>query len=81
MRTTVTLDEDVAATLRDRMNASGATVKETLNSCLRRGLDQPEDHELAKPFRVHARPTSLRPGIELADVHGLLDLLDGPGQR
>ena len=81
MRTTVTLDDDVAAKLRDRMNESGTTFKETLNTCLRHGFAQPTASELAKPYRVEARPMGLRPGMDLDDVHGLLDLLDGHAQR
>lgn len=80
MRTTVTLDDDVAAKLRDRMNHSGATFKEALNNCLRRGLEQPSDTELATPFTVEARSMGLRPGVDLDDIGGLLDLLDGPAR-
>ena len=32
-------------------------------------------------FRIDARPMGLRPGIDLHDVHGLLDLLDGDARR
>ena len=78
MRTTVTLDEDVVAKLRDRMNRSGTTFKETLNVCLRRGLEQPTDEDLSRPFTVEARSMGLRAGIDLDDIGGLLDLLDGP---
>ena len=78
MRTTVTLEDDVVAKLRDRMARSGASFKETLNDNLRRGLERPMDDELARPFRVQPRPMGLRPGIELDNVGGLLDLLDGP---
>ncbi len=80
MRTTVTLDDDIAAKLRDRMRRSGATFKETLNTCLRRGLEEPTDTDLATPFKVEARSMGLRPGIDLDDIGGLLDLLDGPAR-
>lgn len=78
MRTTVTLEDDVVAKLKDRMARSGTSFKETLNDYLRRGLEQPAEDELARPFRVRPRPMGLRPGIELDNVGGLLDLLDGP---
>lgn len=80
MRTTVTLDDDVADKLHDRMRQSGGSFKETLNDCLRRGLDQPNENALAVPFAVEARSMGLRPGIDLDDIGGLLDLLDGPAQ-
>ncbi len=78
MRTTVTLEEDVIVKLRDRMARSGASFKETLNEHLRRGLEQPMDEELAKPFRIQPRSMGLRPGIELDNIGSLLDSLDGP---
>ena len=80
MRTTVSLDDDIAAKLHDRMARSGASFKETLNTCLRRGLDQPGDDDLAAPFAVEPRSMGLRPGIDLDDIGGVLDLLDGPTQ-
>lgn len=81
MRTTVTLDDDVVAKLRDRMRESGVTFKEAINDCLRVALERPTAEELATPFTVRARPMHLREGMELDDVEGLLDLLDGPLRR
>ena len=78
MRTTVTLEDDVVVKLKDRMARSGASFKQTLNDYLRRGLEQPAENELAEPFRVQPRSMGLRPGIELDNIGGLLDLLDGP---
>lgn len=80
MRTTVTLDNDVADKLHDRMRLSGKGFKETLNDCLRLGLDQPVGPALAAPFVVEARSMKLRAGIELDDIGGILDFLDGPAQ-
>ncbi len=81
MRTTVTLDDDVVAKLRDRMRESGTSFKEAINDCLRVALERPTEDELATPFTVHPRPMQLRDGVELDDVEGLLDLLDGPARR
>ena len=50
MRTTVTLDDDVVDRLNDRTRQSGGTFEETLNDCLRRGLEQPTTTELAVPL-------------------------------
>ena len=68
------------AKLKDRMARSGASFKATLNDNLRRGLEQPTEDELARPFRVRPRSMGLRPGIDLDNIGGLLDLLDGPMQ-
>jgi hypothetical protein len=63
MRTTVTLDPDVAAKLKQAARESGASFKETLNSNLRRGLESAG--ATARPYRVPARPLRARPGIDL----------------
>ena len=81
MRTTLTLDDDVAAKLRDEMSRSQRSMNEVLNTFLRRGLDAPRDEDLATPFRVDAHPMGLRDGVDLDDISGLLDRLDGAGRR
>ena len=81
MRTTLTLDEDVAVRLREETRRRKTNFKETVNACLRRGLEAPADEELAAPFTVESRRMGLRAGIDLDDVGGLLDLLDGPTRR
>ena len=77
----MTLDDDVAAKLRDEMSRSQLSMKEVLNTILRRGLEAPRDEDLATPFSVDAQPMGLRDGIDLDDIGGLLDRLDGAGRR
>lgn len=78
MRTTLTLDDDVAERLRLEARQRGRPFREVVNSAIRAGLrSRPEQAQ----FRVHARPMGLRPGMDLDDVEGLLDLLDGPSRR
>ena len=81
MRTTLNLDDDIAAKLRDEMSRSQRSMTEVLNTFLRRGLDAPRDEDLATPFSVDARPLGLRDGVDLDDISGLLDRLDGTGRR
>jgi hypothetical protein len=61
MRTTLTLDPDVADRLRTLARERGLPFKQVVNAVLRRGLDD-GSHE---PFRVEARALGLRPGIDL----------------
>jgi len=63
MRTTVTLDPDVAAGLKALAAERGLSFKEALNLSVRRGLGR--DRAGAEPYRVPARPLGLRPGVEL----------------
>lgn len=81
MRTTLTLDEDVAARLREETRRRNTSFKDTVNACLRRGLEAPSEADLAAPFRVEPRRLGLRAGISLDDIGGLVDLLDGPARR
>lgn len=81
MRTTLTLDEDVAAKLKAEARKSGRSFKETVNQALRLGLSTREKTATLKPFKVDARPMGTRPGINFDDIEGLLDQLDGPLRR
>jgi len=63
MRTTITLDPDVAARLRSLAHERGASFRATVDSVLRRGLA--EGTVSSRPFHVEARPLNLRPGIDL----------------
>lgn len=78
IRTTLTLDDDVADRLSREARRTGQTHRAVVNAALRRGLEAPAAPE---PFRVRASPMGLRPGMDLDDIEGLLDRLDGPGRR
>ena len=80
-RTTLTLDDDVAAKLDAEARRSGLSFKETVNSCLRRALNEPARPPGAAAFRVEARDMGLRPGIDLDNVEELLDQIEGPDRR
>ncbi|HEV7162911.1 MAG TPA: CopG family transcriptional regulator [Solirubrobacteraceae bacterium] len=63
MRTTVTLDEDVAAKLKQTARERGVSFKVALNDVVRAGLQGTT--KPAQPFRIQARPMGVRPGINL----------------
>ena len=81
MRTTLSLDDDVAAKLQKETRRRKTSFKAVVNDCLRRGLEAPSEAELAEPFSVEPRPMGLRAGLDLDDVGGLIELLDGPVRR
>lgn len=82
MRTTITLDDDVAAKLKAEVRRSGRSFKETLNEALRRGLLPRRSPGPHRPFRIQARDLgALRPGLSLDDVAGLLDRVEGEQHR
>lgn len=62
MRTTITLDEDVAAQLHQIMRERELTFKDAVNSTLRAGLGpRPE----ARAYRLPTYRMGVRPGIDL----------------
>ena len=81
MRTTLTLDDDVAAKVRNEMSRTGTTMKQIVNVTLRRGFQAPTEEEMASPFKLEARRIGLRPEFDFDDISGLLDQLDGPSRR
>ncbi len=81
MRTTLTLDEDVAEKLRAEVRRTGRPWKEVVNETLRRGLLARQQAQAAPPFRVQARPWGLRPGLDYDRIAQLVDELEGPLHR
>jgi hypothetical protein len=75
VRTTLTLDPDVARTLKAKIAAQGATLKQVVNDALRRGLSV-EPKKPRKPFRVKPWSLQLRPGIDPYKMNQLADELE-----
>ena len=77
MRTTLTLDDDVAARLRDLAHRRRLPFKEVVNSVLRRGLAaQERGAESARPFRVEVFRSPFRPGVDPVKLNQLSDELE-----
>ena len=70
MRTTVTLDPDVAELLREAAHRMRRSFKEALNSAVRRGLEGVPGPQQSR-FKVHPESMGVRAGVDpahLADV-------------
>jgi len=80
VRTTLTLDDDVAQKLADEARRTRRSFKAVVNEALRLGLLQHHSGS-QQPFRVRARPLGVREGMDLADIESLLDRLDGAARR
>jgi hypothetical protein len=79
VRTTLTLDDDVAARLRAEARRTGRPFKQVVNECLRRGLLRPRRAAGRAPFRVVARDLgALKPGLSLDNIAELLEVVEGP---
>lgn len=81
MRTTLTLDEDVAVKLHSEARKTGRPFKETVNACLRAGLSLKKAAKATTPFRVHPFDMGLRDGVNIDKISSLLDEIEGPEHR
>lgn len=77
MRTTLTLDDDVAAKLRDLAQRKGLSFKEAVNSVLRRGFVAPEPRRSkARRYRVEPFDSAFRPGVDPLRLNQVSDDLE-----
>lgn len=79
-RTTLTLDDDVAANLQREARRSGRSFRSVVNDAIRAGLRARERREL-EPFEVQPFNLGLRPGYSLDSISELIDRLEGPEHR
>ncbi len=78
MRTTLTLDEDVAAKLKAESRRAGRPFREVVNETLRRGLASRRIPARHQPFKVTVRDLgNLRPGLSLDNVAELIEHVEG----
>lgn len=81
MRTTLTLDEDVAAKLKAEARKAGRPFRDVVNEALRRGLaSRPVDRK--KPLTLQVRDLGdLKPGLSLDNISELIEQIEGPLHR
>lgn len=76
MRTTITLDRDVAQAAKAASARLGKPFKQVVNQAMRIGFEQMTKAK-AKPFRTKPFNTKLRPGISIDNIGELLAQVDG----
>lgn len=81
MRTTLTIDDDIASLVELEVKRSGESLKGTVNRLLRLGLIQSRESVAAQPFVITPFPISVEPGRNYDNISELLDQLDGPEHR
>lgn len=77
MRTTLTLDPDVAAKAKKGAARLGRPFREIINAALRVGLDEVLAPPPSKSYRTKPRPLGLRPGFSYDNVSELLAHAEG----
>lgn len=82
MRTTVTLDPDVAAEIERVRTAEGRRFKHVLNDALRLGLKELSRTSDVRPFRSPTNPRNLgEPLIDITDVSAAIAEAEGENYR
>lgn len=76
MRTTVTLERDIAESLEREVRRTGKTFKETLNEALRIGLGGGGKARERKRFVVDPHAFGFKAGVDLDRMNQLADELE-----
>jgi hypothetical protein len=81
VRTTLTIDDDVARLVQEEVKRSGDSFKGTVNNLLRKGLTANRDPEPRKPFVVTPIAMNTGLGTRYPKVEDLIEALEGPMHR
>lgn len=76
MRTTLTLDRDVAEAITREMRRTGQGLKSIVNEALRKGLGIGRRMPPAPRFKVEPHAFGVKPGIDLDRMNQLVDELE-----
>jgi predicted CopG family antitoxin len=82
VRTTLTLDDDVAVKLKAESRRGGRSFREVVNEALRRGLVDRRMATRVPAFAVSARDLGdLKPGLSLDNIAELIERVESPLHR
>jgi hypothetical protein len=81
MRTTLTIDPDIAAKARKAVQVTGMPFKSLINQALRIGIDAVLSPKKSRPYRTKGRALGLRKGLSYDNIHELLAVAEGEDFR
>ena len=81
MRTTLSIDDDLAALVEQEVRRSGESFKGTINRLLRLGLIAAHRPEKPKRFVVTPLDITFPPGLNLDKTEEILEYLEGPAHK
>lgn len=79
MRTTLNLDDDVAAAITSVARSRGQSLSRVANDLIRRGLAQTDARPDLPPYEPRVFDTGA-PLVDVTDVAAALEVLDGPAR-
>ena len=81
MRTTLTIDDDIATLVEQEVKRSGDSFKGTVNRLLREGLIASRETAETRPFEITPIAMGLKPGLSYDRIAELLEEAEGPYHR
>ena len=81
IRTTVTLDDDLLARLKEESQARGVPFRTLLNDAVRSGLLAMKAKPKSKPFKVNPLNLGSFPDLDYDKIGALLDIVEGDMRR
>ncbi len=76
MRTTLTIDNDIAIYLREQSRLHDKSFKQVVNETLRRGMSPDTEEKPRKRFKVKPLPGGLTPEVDPMNPKDFLNQLD-----
>ena len=76
MRTTLTIDDDIADFLREQSRLREKSFKQVVNETLRQGMSPAANEKPRKPFKVKPLPGGYMPGVDPMNPKDFLNQLD-----
>jgi hypothetical protein len=76
MRTTLTIDDDLARELREKAYKTGSPFKEIVNKAIRAGLENVDKPTQKKPYKSKAYSLGYPPSADLDHALNLADRLE-----
>jgi hypothetical protein len=81
IRTTVTLDDDVAERVKRESRSRGASFRDTLNDLLRTALISLPEKGKRRTFRITPSHMGYRPGLNYDSVEAMIEYGEGVWHR
>lgn len=76
MRTTLTIDDDLADRIQELRRRHGHSLKQVINDLLREGLHSRQSRPRAKKYRTRVYKLGMRPGFDPVKLNRLVDELE-----
>jgi plasmid stability protein len=81
IRTTITLDDDVAARVKRESQARGVSFRDTINDLLRTALLSADNKPPRRTLTIRPLPMGHKPGLNYDDIESLLEYGEGERHR